>query len=90
MSDDQCGWTGVPGRCVPCTGDIPTLTSEEVALALQEVEHWTIDANGALVRTFRCKDFRDAMVFLQVVALLADQEGHHPDVHLTNYRKLKL
>ncbi|HEY1187145.1 MAG TPA: 4a-hydroxytetrahydrobiopterin dehydratase, partial [Gemmata sp.] len=32
------------------------------------------------------KDFVTAMGFLQKVADLAEEEQHHPDLHLTGYR----
>ena len=36
-------------------------------------------------------DFTDAAAvkFFEQVAVVAEQEGHHPDLHLTNYREVK-
>ena len=36
------------------------------------------------------KDFVSAMTFFQHVAELAEQEGHHPDLHLENYRNVTI
>lgn len=36
------------------------------------------------------KDFAAAVRFLQDIAEVAEEEDHHPDIHLTGYRKLKI
>jgi 4a-hydroxytetrahydrobiopterin dehydratase len=33
-------------------------------------------------------DFSSSMAFLQRVAEVAEQEGHHPDLHLEGYRNV--
>jgi 4a-hydroxytetrahydrobiopterin dehydratase len=40
---------------------------------------WT-EANGALEREFRFRDFREALYFVNRVGELAEAEDHHPDV----------
>ena len=44
---------------------------------------------GELVRTFAFGDFVTAMVFVNRVALLAEQAGHHPDIDI-RYNKVRL
>ena len=39
---------------------------------------WT-EKEGRLCRTFRFADFSEAFAFMARVALLAEQQGHHPD-----------
>ena len=34
------------------------------------------------------QDFKSAATFLQHVAVLAENEGHHPDLHLTSYNSV--
>ncbi len=36
------------------------------------------------------KDFPAAISFIRAVAKLAEAEDHHPDIHLTRYRNLRL
>jgi len=36
------------------------------------------------------RDFMAAVKFIGCVAKLAEKEDHHPDIHLTSYRKLKI
>ena len=36
------------------------------------------------------KDFKAAVAFVNSIASVAEAEGHHPDLHLTGYRKLRV
>jgi 4a-hydroxytetrahydrobiopterin dehydratase len=49
---------------------------------LAEVPGWDL-ADQTLSRTFRFKDFKEAMAFVNQVAGLAEAEGHHPDIHIS-------
>ncbi len=47
-----------------------------------------IDSNK-IVRIFSFKDFKESMNFVNKVADLAENEGHHPDI-LINYNKVSV
>ena len=64
------------------------LSSAEVASRLSAVPAWQIEA-GELVRTFQFKDFRASMAFVNKVADLAEEAGHHPDIDI-RYNKVRL
>ena len=68
--------------CVPCTGDTPPLESQKVAEFREEVPEWEVVENHHLKRTFRFKNFREALAFVNRVGEVAEKEGHHPDVGL--------
>jgi 4a-hydroxytetrahydrobiopterin dehydratase len=51
-------------------------------------EGWTI-TDGALERTFELPSFSEAIAFVNRVAELAEQEGHHPDIAVS-YKKVTL
>jgi 4a-hydroxytetrahydrobiopterin dehydratase len=55
--------------------------SEEEAADLHALVDpgWEREANKAIRRRFRFGNFRDAFGFATRVALLAEEEGHHPD-----------
>jgi len=36
------------------------------------------------------KDFVSGLAFFEKVGKLAEEEGHHPDLHLTGYRNVAL
>ena len=76
-------------KCVPCEGGFPPLPEEKVKELMKEVPQWQREDKG-IARVFKFKDFRQAQNFLNKVADLAESEGHHPDIHLTGYRKLRI
>jgi 4a-hydroxytetrahydrobiopterin dehydratase len=51
-------------------------------------EGWS-DTGGALERTFELPSFTEAIAFVNRVAELAEQEGHHPDIEIS-YKKVTL
>src|SRR5689334_23321012 len=76
-------------RCAPCEGGIPPLPPEQVRALLAQVPQWTVSADGKRIgREWRVKDFVAGLGFFNRIAQVAEQEGHHPDLHLVNYRNL--
>ncbi len=70
-------------KCTACRGDEPPLRDEEIAALISEVPQWTvIEREGIkrLERTFRFKDFAQALAFTQKVGELAEAEDHHPAI----------
>jgi pterin-4a-carbinolamine dehydratase len=65
--------------CAPGTPPLPEAAAEELSL---EVPDWERDGNRALRREFDFPNFRDAFGFIARVALIAEAEGHHPDIEL--------
>ena len=56
------------------------LTDAERATLGTTLPHWTLIQNGrAIQQRFNFKDFSEAWGFMNRVALLAEQQGHHPD-----------
>ena len=47
-----------------------------------EVPEWERDGTRSLRREFSFQDFRDAFGFVARAALIAEAEGHHPDIEL--------
>lgn len=65
-------------RCVPCEGGVPKLTAKETAKLLSQVDGWEArDEKIHKSRTFF--DFAEAMEFVNAMAEIAEEEGHHPD-----------
>jgi 4a-hydroxytetrahydrobiopterin dehydratase len=72
--------------CVPCRGGVPTLTDDEIATLKPEVPGWDVLEVGGVKRlrkAFTFPDFKSAMDFAVRVGELAEQEGHHPDLHVS-------
>ena len=74
-------------KCTACEGDTAPLTREEVNERLPAVPDWKLTDDGKMIRRkYKFADFVSAMAFLQQVGELAEQEQHHPDLHLTGYK----
>jgi len=64
------------------------LSAAEVASLLISVPAWQVEKDE-LVRTFQFDDFRASMSFVNQVADLAEEAGHHPDIDI-RYNKVRL
>lgn len=74
-------------KCTPCEGGVPEIGIEEASRLLKELPGWELSGSGKKIcREWTTKNFLSAMEFFQHVADLAEEEGHHPDLHLTGYR----
>jgi 4a-hydroxytetrahydrobiopterin dehydratase len=71
-------------KCQPCEGGISKLNTEEIQDHLKLIsEKWVINGDGHLFRKFNFVNFRHTMDFVNNVALLAEEEGHHPDFFIS-------
>jgi 4a-hydroxytetrahydrobiopterin dehydratase len=80
----------LPERCVPCKRGAPPL-DEPAARALHQryVPDWTL-AFPKLRRRYQLRDFRAALAWINRVGMLAEEEQHHPDFHLTGWNHVEL
>lgn len=58
------------------------LTEGQIAAEMDAVKAWTRD-NGQISRQVVRADFRDALLFVNAVAYLAEQANHHPDIAIS-------
>ena len=68
-------------KCVPCRGDSPLLLDEEIRALSPIVPEWQVREEGGikrLDRTFKVRNFIEAMHLAQSVGEAAEEEGHHP------------
>ena len=57
------------------------LSDQEIEAALGGLEGWTTDGS-ALTRSFRFERFADGIAFVRLVARVADEADHHPDIDI--------
>lgn len=77
-------------KCVPCEGGVTPLSIQEATRLLSEVPGWKLSPDGKTIsREFSFKTFLDGIQFVNEVARLAEEEGHHPDMHV-HHRKVKV
>ena len=73
--------------------DWPLLSHADISSRLADVPLWTLieeDGIPKLERTFISKNFITAMEFIQAVGVVAESCNHHPDIHITQYRNVRL
>ena len=70
-------------QCIPCRGGVPPLSRERIDALLAQLEAgWTLTSTGHLRRSYEFRDFAQAMAFANRVGDIAEQQGHHPDLHV--------
>ncbi len=58
---------------------------------LHAIPEWAMTEQGTtLARTVALGDFQDAIVFVNLVAKLAEKENHHPDIFVHGYNNVTL
>jgi len=58
---------------------------------LKNIDGWQLtDDHKMIYREFILHNFMDAVDWIDRIALIAENEKHHPDIHLTRYRNLRV
>src|ERR1700731_1174343 len=71
----------VSKTCTPCRGGIPPLTREQAALFHAQAPDWQLSEEALRIeRSFRFRNFRETLTFVQEIGELAEAEGHHPNI----------
>jgi 4a-hydroxytetrahydrobiopterin dehydratase len=70
-------------RCVPCEGGTPPLDDATVKNLVGQVRGWQRGGQAGqpanISKRFTFDDFLGAMAFVDKMAALAEEQGHHPD-----------
>jgi 4a-hydroxytetrahydrobiopterin dehydratase len=70
-------------ECVPCKGNVPPLKGESLRQYGNELaDDWKIIDEQRLEKTYKFKNFRQALDFTVRIGELAESVGHHPDIFL--------
>jgi 4a-hydroxytetrahydrobiopterin dehydratase len=77
-------------KCVPCQGGVPPLKGQELAKLQEQLGgQWQVVNEHHLEKSYKFKNFREALDFVNRVGEVAEAEGHHPDIFLA-WGKVKL
>ncbi|MDR9438385.1 MAG: 4a-hydroxytetrahydrobiopterin dehydratase [Halomonas sp.] len=77
-------------QCEACSIDAPKVSEAEIEQYRTDIPEWQIvDRDGImqLERTFKFRNFKQALDFTQRVGEIAEQADHHPAI-LTEYGKV--
>ena len=69
--------------CAACRAGAPPATPAEIAAYLPQLPGWRItEADGIkrLEKSFSCKNFAAALALTNRIAVIAEQENHHPAI----------
>eukprot|EP00527_Entomoneis_sp_CCMP2396_P002728 CAMPEP_0198145398 /NCGR_PEP_ID=MMETSP1443-20131203/23197_1 /TAXON_ID=186043 /ORGANISM="Entomoneis sp., Strain CCMP2396" /LENGTH=123 /DNA_ID=CAMNT_0043809037 /DNA_START=201 /DNA_END=572 /DNA_ORIENTATION=- len=69
------------------------LSSDQIQeqLSIKKLSMWTYSPDQKQIsRSFMAKSFQAALDALNAMGAIAEQESHHPDFHLTDYRNLQV
>ena len=76
-------------KCLACEGGVEACSLSEAERQLAQLNGWELVANGQRIRKrWTMRNFLAGMNFFDRVAQVAEEEGHHPDLHLEGYRNV--
>lgn len=84
--------TRIPERCVPCEGGVEPLSLEGAREKLSQLDEWNLleGEPPTIARTFELADFRRALAWVNRVGMLAEEQGHHPDLHIESWNRVRI
>lgn len=65
-------------KCGPCEGGTPKFDEKQIRKYLKKIDSWEYQ-DDRLHKSLTFFDFAEAMGFVNQMADLAEDEGHHPD-----------
>lgn len=65
-----------------------TYSSQQIEEKLKTLDGWAL-VNAALEKSFKFKNFKEALEFINKVGMLAEEADHHPEIYNV-YNKVTL
>ena len=70
-------------NCVPCKGGTPPLREDRLASLQQRLGgRWQVIDEHHLEKEYRLGNFREALDLVNRIGEMAEEQFHHPDIHL--------
>jgi 4a-hydroxytetrahydrobiopterin dehydratase len=77
-------------KCTPCQGGVEPLKGQDIdELFKQLSEGWQVIDEHHLEKSYKFKNFVQALDFVNKIGALAEEQGHHPDIFLA-WGKVKI
>ncbi len=79
-------------QCIPCKDAKPEnlLSKDKIDMYLQELKLWTLSPTGTFIfKEYTLPNFVKALGFVEQIADIAEEAGHHPDIHIW-YNRVRL
>lgn len=74
-------------KCAPCEGGMPAMELSKANEMLKQVSNWQLREDH-LFKDYKFPDFKKTIEFVNKVADLAENEGHHPNIYI-KYNKIE-
>lgn len=73
--------------CKPCQDKTTTLTLAQCDTLLNELNDWSYSKEKkTITKTFKFKNYYQTIAFVNAIAWIANQAGHHPDLEVSYNR----
>ena len=77
-------------QCIPCRGGIPPLKGDALQALFDQLEKsWEMIDEHHLQKDYAFDSYREAVRFINLIADLAESEGHHPEL-LLSFRNVRV
>jgi len=81
----------VQRKCLPCEGGVDPCPLDVAQQQLQQLAGWQLTHEGQRIRKdWTVKNFLAGMDFFNACAKVAEDDGHHPDLHIEGYRNVSV
>lgn len=79
----------VQKKCLPCEGGVAPYSVDDAKRQLEKLPGWRLTGGDKRIRRdWTVKNFMAGMKFFNEVAKVAEDDQHHPDLHLEGYRNV--
>ena len=75
-------------KCTPCEGGVAPMTAPQIEQMLGQVDQWEY-VEDHIEKTYNFKNYYETISFVNAVAWVSNQEGHHPNMEV-NFRDCKV
>lgn len=70
-------------KCIPCTGTIPPLPHDQQDQLIDQLGNsWQLIDRHHLEKSYKFKNFKEALAFTNLAGEVAEQANHHPEIVL--------
>ena len=89
---EKFGMRLIDKKCVPCEGGVKPFSYGEALRYLKFVPSWTIEKGkeSKISKEYKFRDFKQALKFANKVGAVAESEGHHPNIYIYSWNRLRL
>ena len=81
----------VKKKCLPCEGGVEPYSLDEAKQQLKQLSGWHFTEDSKRIRKeWTVKNFMAGIDFFNRCAEVAEEDNHHPDLHLEDYRNVRV